>query len=161
MDALHLREKIERAEKELDYLKSQLDIIYPEPIKQFYEYLVTAWNRQDERLKGMYRREIRSKGEEVFKKNHSTADYVLANTTKRQIAVQNEELAKDTVNTLYERLRESSGDNLNYDNLTFSVGELTGTVTGSQGESSVRVIIVGGYNIQKIHVRFFIKPIDE
>lgn len=161
MDALNLRKKIENAEKEIEYLKSQLDTVYPEPIKEFYEYLMNAWNRQDERLRGMYKREIRATGEEKFKKTHSGADYALAFTTKRQIAVQNEALAQDTVNNLYERLRDASGENIDYSGLTFSVGELTGTVKGSKGESSVRVIIVGGYNIQKIHVRFFIKPIDE
>jgi hypothetical protein len=161
MDALNLRKKIENAEREIEYLKSKLDTVYPAPIKEFYEYLMNAWNRQDERLRGMYKREIRTLGEDEFKKNHSSADYSLAYTTKRQIAVQNEALAQETVNSLYERLRDVSGEDIDYSGLTFSVGELTGTVKGSKGISSVRVIIVGGYNIQKIHVRFFIKLIEE
>lgn len=166
MNMESFKEKITKVENEPEELKIQLEeqtkieYRYPEVFQLFYDDFLSSIIKQDERLKVILKRDYKKQGDDKFKKSHTQFEYELLNKSRKQIEDDNAIKAQQTMINLNERITAVVGANMDVTEVSYNNGELTGIISGDKGKATLITSIAGGFNKQKLHIRFRIKSID-
>jgi len=174
-----LREDIVRLGKEITETKNTLDkytkqlageieresiliTAIPEVLKLLQQHLVEEWDRWDVKRKLNLQAKYKELGwKAFFAAGYTGADYDFKDMSEEQIHNNNIRNAKDAIIDLYSRVKDITGEVIDWSGITTGVGAtaLNGLVIGKEGRAKVESITAGGYNIQRLHIRILVHSI--
>jgi len=163
-DVRRLRKEVAATQKTIEKYEKQLagetarDNIFaevPETMKTLQTELVTRWNEFDLQRRNALKERYHADSRE-FWKLCTRADYEFIYRTDEQIAATNERSARILIIDLFNRIRRITGEVADWRDIHYSGGALNGYVTGKEGRATIKTIIAGGHNIQRLHIRVLV-----
>lgn len=174
-DLVRLPKEIEELKKTLknyqDQLAGQIDkentysTEVPEVLKALQDELVEKWTTFDIKRKNQIWEAKKSlKYEECIKMFNKYELNVLAYKSDEDIRKDNEKEAKNMVMNLYNRIKDITGEIIDWSGITLTPGArgsaaLNGVVIGTKGKCKVESIYAEG-PVQRLHVRVLTKEIN-
>lgn len=131
----------------------------PESMKALEAELVERWNSYDFERKAKIQAEYKELGYKEFSKGKKKSEFDLMYKSDAEIMKNNERNAKDLVIDLFFRIKDITGEVIDWSGIRFSGGALNGLVIGKEGRVKIESILAGGYNIQRLHVRVLVHSI--
>jgi len=135
---------------------------FPQALKEYEQYLVKMWDEWDMERLNRLKEEYEKLRYREFMNKYSLADYnLVVYSTKESIHKDNVKNANASVFNLWQRVKDTVGDVVDY-NLHTANGNsmegmaINGIVKGTKGTAEVTTIGAGGYNIQRYHFRVLV-----
>lgn len=136
----------------------------PESMKRLQTELVDKWDECDRKRRDCIIADRKALSYKEFSTKYSLYESQLVYRTDEQIHNDNLQESKIFILDLYYRIRNITGEVINWSNIHLDYGNvfpvLTGYVEGKEGRCLVETITAGGYNIQRLHVRTLVKEIQ-
>ena len=174
-----LKEDIQRGESEIEETRKSLEKyemqlageiekeaivlkVVPESMRRMQAELVESWDAFDIARRDQIRKDRDTMDRKAYCKKYSASDrFDFIYKTNEQIHRANENDAKTLVLNLYYRIKDITGEVVDWDGITATIGThgftvLNGLVIGKEGRARVESIFAGGYNIQRLHVRVLV-----
>ena len=159
-----LQEKLQKYEADLKTVIAEDNWIgeIPEILLNYEGILIEAFDQDDARRQQVLKSKYDELGYSKFFRQYSGSDYDLIHMTAKEIHKANTRTAKALVRNLWTRVKDICTDvtsvNLHLQNGNEWEGIcINGRVEGSTGTATVRSILAGGYNIQKLHIRTLVQ----
>ena len=134
-------------------------IIYPEILLQLSNGLIEILDQYNNRKRLVLKRILDKLGYDEFIKQHSNSDYLLCTKTIKEIHADSETYVNNTIANGYDRITSIVGVNPDFTELSLVNNQLDGIVSGNGHKASVKSTIAGGYGVQDLHIRFFVKEL--
>lgn len=158
------QDRLEDLKAELDNLIPEADqmshILIIEPLKALYDGLINTWDKQDLYRRNIFKRHYSKMKHDDFVNKYGIQAEQLLNKSPKEIHADNIINGDNMIQSLYDRITSITGSNTDFKGLRYSNNTITGIVAGDSGKARIKSSLVGGYNVQKLHIRFFIKSID-
>lgn len=181
-DTDFLKEDLERLPKEIDELNKTLQnyqgqlagqvdkedtyaVEVPEVLKDMERELAEKWTAFDVQRKNQIWEAKKSLNYEEYRKMFSKYEFnVLAYKSDEDIRKDNEKDAKGMVMNLYNRIKDITGEIIDWSGITLAPGArgsatLNGVVIGNKGKCKVESIYAEGL-VQRLHVRVLTREIN-
>lgn len=139
--------------------ETQPENAYPDVLLNLKHDLIEIWDKQDTNRRVSLKRVYDRIGHDEFVQKYNNNDFILIDKNTKEIHEDNENNAEKTISNLYERITAITGSNTDFTGLTYTNTQIEGEVSGNGHKAVVKSIMVGGYHIQKLHIRFFVKEL--
>lgn len=147
-----------KLEKQLEIEKT-IAFEIPKIFIQCQEFLANEWTGYDVKFRDKMRENKEILSYEDFRKRYSWStedDYNKTNEEFLKVETRNAEL---WIIDLYNRVKDITGEVIDWNNISFSGKALAGIVIGENGIARVETIEAGGYNIQRFHLRTLVHEV--
>lgn len=173
-DIQRLNTEIKEIENTLEKYKAQMsgelerenifNSIIPECMKELEKELISEWDKWDLKRKDFLKEKYKEIGYKGFLEKYHHSDYEFMKKSDSDIHDRNVKFAHGEVLDLYNRVKNITGEVVDWSGISLSSGNtfpvLTGFVLGKEGRCKVETILAGGYNIQRLHIRTLVHPIS-
>lgn len=173
-DIQRLNTEIKEIENTLEKYKAQMsgelerenifNSIIPECMKELEKELVIEWDRWDRKRRTILKDKYNELGYKKFLDSFNYSDYKFMKKSDSEIHESNIKFAHSEVFDLYYRVKNITGEVVDWSGISLSSGNvfpvLTGIVVGKEGRCKVETILAGGYNIQKLHIRTLVHSLE-
>lgn len=160
-DDIRIKEGWAKKLKNALEIENEYEYKLPDVFKTLQEYYVKDWTENDVYRKKIYEEELETMGYDKFTDKYGYNTYCFLKNTEEDFRKANEEYAYRWILELYNRVKKYTGEVESWGHLYAGYkGELNGLVHGQLGSVKVESILAGGYNIQRLHARVLIHPIE-
>lgn len=167
---MDINEKFAKVEELIQEVKeelAQLQITSIEPEEPIYPDVLLNWakevtdvlDRHNNKRRLILKRAYDKLGYDDFMKQYSNSDYLLTTKTTKEIHTDSEMYIESTLSNGYERITSIVGHCADFTGLSYGNSQLDGIVEGNGRKASVKSSLAGGYGIQDLHVRIFVKEL--
>lgn len=147
----------EKLEKAMAEAKEQYEL--PEILTVVRINIFNEWNRYDFHRRARLKAEYNDMDYSAFIKKYTYSGYSFMRSTDDEIKNNNDRSSMALVLNLWKRVKDITGPVTDTTNLHITSANefeglaLNGYVIGENGVADIESILVGGYNIQKLHIR--------
>lgn len=132
----------------------------PEAFLGWRDDMIAYWDEWDVKRRDKLSEEYNEVGWKKFTRQHPYSDYEFISFSDERIHNQNLNAANSMVLDLYSRIFKYTGEITDIANLHIRNGHINGFVVGERTAVEVTSILAGGYNIQRLHVRVLVNPVN-
>lgn len=170
MDYDNINEKFTKVEEIIQEVKEELaqlqtasiepeEIIYPDILLNWAKEVIEVLDRHNNKRRLILKRTLDKLGYDEFMKQFPNSDYLLTTKTTKEIHADSEMYINNALSNRYTDITSIVGPYGDFTGLSYANSQLDGIVSGNGRKASVKSSLAGGYGIQDLHVRIFVKEV--